>query len=145
MSASVHAGIHPPGSRPPWTRQTPLLPPGADTNPPEQTPPRPGRPPPGSRLKHTVYEWPVHILLECILVTGVCPQGGHAWLWGACVAAGGHVWLPGGMHGCWGACMVVRGHAFLWGHAWLWGGACVGYDEMRSMSGRYAYFWNAFL
>ena len=31
------------------------------------------------------------------------------------------------------------------GHAWLLGGACVGYDEIRSMSGRYAYYWNAFL
>ena len=25
------------------------------------------------------------------------------------------------------------------------GGACVGYDEIRSMSGRYASYWNAFL
>ena len=34
-----------------------------------QTPPGPGRPPPpGSRLQHTVYERPVRILLECILV-----------------------------------------------------------------------------
>ena len=36
-------------------------------------------------------------------------------------------WLPGV-----GACVVV-------------GGACVGYDEIRSMSGRYASYWNAFL
>ena len=36
------------------------------------------------------------------------------------------------MHGCKG------------GHAWLQG-ACVGYDEIRSMSGRYASCWNAFL
>ena len=49
---------------------TPL--PGADT-PPEQTPPEqttPGAdttPPPGSRLRHTVNERPVRILLECIL------------------------------------------------------------------------------
>ena len=48
-------------------------PPRADT-PPEQTPPweqthTPGsRPPRRSRLQHTVYEQPVHILLECILV-----------------------------------------------------------------------------
>ena len=28
---------------------------------------------------------------------------------------GGHVWLPGDMHGC-------RGHAWLGGHAWLLGG-----------------------
>ena len=26
-------------------------------------------PPPGSRLQHTVNEWPVRILLECILVS----------------------------------------------------------------------------
>ena len=37
---------------PPGTR----VPPGADT------------PPPGTRLQHTVYERPVRILLECILV-----------------------------------------------------------------------------
>ena len=46
----------PPGTRqtPPQTRQT--------------SPPGPGRHPPGSRLQHTVYERPVRILLECILV-----------------------------------------------------------------------------
>ena len=31
-----------------------------------------------------------------------------------------------------GACLVA-------------GGACIGYDEIRSMSGRYASYWNAFL
>ena len=69
------------------------------------------------------------------------------------VALGGHVWLlpgggmcgcsEGGMHGfSWGgACMV-----FARGRAWFFpGGACVGYDEIRSMSGRYASYWNAFL
>ena len=78
-------GRHPPGpGRPPQTRQTPRD--QADTPP----PPRPGRPPPpdqpdppgtrqtppldqadtppGSRLQHMVYERPVRILLECILV-----------------------------------------------------------------------------
>ena len=49
---------HPPRADPPRP-DTPLA---ADT-PPEQTPP-----PPGSRLQHTVYERPVRILLECILV-----------------------------------------------------------------------------
>ena len=53
---------HPPGTRPPWSRpswhQTPR-----SRHPPDQTPL-------GSRLQHTVYERPVHILLECILV---CP------------------------------------------------------------------------
>ena len=72
-------------------------------------------------------------------------------LGGACVVAlggvwflpGGHAWFfPGGMHGFfWGACMV-----FSRGHAWFFlGGACIGYDEIRSMSGRYASYWNAFL
>ena len=61
---------------------------------------------------------------------------------GACVVAGlgdGRAWLLGGMHGC-------------GGHVWLWGGmrdcrggACVGYDEIRSMSGQYTSYWNAFL
>ena len=93
--------------------------------------------------------------------------------WGACVVAGGHMCGCqggvhggiGGMHGCLGvcvvaggaACVVARGHVW-WpgGHAWLpggmhgWGvhgcrGACMGYDEIQSMSGRYASYWNAFL
>ena len=64
----------PPGARPPWSRH----PPGADTpgtrhppranTPQDQTPPEQTLPP-GSRLQHTVYERPVRILLECILVT----------------------------------------------------------------------------
>ena len=41
--------------------------------------------------------------------------------WGACMVAGGHAWLPGGMPGSRGACMVAGGHAWLWGG----GGACV--------------------
>ena len=59
---SVHRGVclsacwdaPAPGTRPPLGTR----PPGADTNP----------PPPGSRLQHTVYERPVRILLECIVV-----------------------------------------------------------------------------
>ena len=31
------------------------------------------------------------------------------------------------------------------GHAWLFGGACMGYNEIRSMSRWYASYWNAFL
>ena len=72
------------------------------------------------------------------LVRGVHGCGGHAWLgegaqcvvvggW-ACMVAGGHAWL-------WGACVVSRGV----------GEACVGYDKIRSMSRRYASYWNAFL
>ena len=67
-------------------------------NPPNGEPPRmenplpprgnpPGRNPPwGSRLQHTVYERPVRILLECILV----PQAS------ASVHGGGGWWLPRG-------------------------------------------------
>ena len=57
----------------PW-EQTPLGPnPPEQTSPPEQTPPPRSnppwsRPPPGSRLRDTVNERPVRILLECILV-----------------------------------------------------------------------------
>ena len=99
----------------------------------------------------------------CVVAQGACVvapgggamrgcSGGHAWLlwggrcvvaWGACVVAlgggwvwllRGHAWLLGGVRGC------SEGHAWL-----LWGEACVGYDEIRSMSGRYASYWNAFL
>ena len=75
VSASVHAGIPPPGAdppdqTPPGTRQTPLD---------QADPPGPGRHPPGSRLQQTVYERLVRILLECILVVNVlfrCTWGG---------------------------------------------------------------------
>ena len=61
------ADHHPPGpgtpspreqTTPPWTRH---IPPGS-------------RPPPESRLQHTVNEWPVRILLECILVSKLSVQ-----------------------------------------------------------------------
>ena len=70
---------------PPGTRQT--APQDQADTPPDQadTPPGPGRHPPrsgrhplppGSRLWHTVYEWLVRILLECILVFfDVCYRG----------------------------------------------------------------------
>ena len=60
----------------------------------------------------------------------------------------GHV---GGMHGRWGACVVAGGHVWLWGACMVLGGvhgcrgACIEYDKIRSMSGRYASYWNAFL
>ena len=54
---------------------------------------------------------------------------GHAWQGGMC--GGGHTWQGGGMHG--------RG-----GRAWQ-GGVRGRYYEIRSMSGRYASYWNAFL
>ena len=73
--------------------------------------------------------------------------GGHAWFfWGACVV----FW--GGMHGFFqGACMVFwRGvHGFFSGRAcmvFFSGGGMHGlYNEIWSMSGRYASYWNAFL
>ena len=75
-------GPDPPGPEPPQARHPPQTtprpdPPGADI-PPDQTPQ--SRPPEtgshrdqtphpkGNRLQHTVYERPVRILLECILV-----------------------------------------------------------------------------
>ena len=84
---------------------------------------------------------------------GMCAwllQGEHVWLlWGvACVVApggvcmvvpGGCAWLlpgGGGMHGC------------SWGHAWLLREGVHGIrrdTEIRSMSGRYTSYWNAFL
>ena len=73
VSASVHAGMpYPPrpGGHPPTpgTRQTPPTPRTRQT-----PPPRTRQTPPGSRLQHTVYERPVRIPLECILVhTIVC-------------------------------------------------------------------------
>ena len=59
-SASVHAGLRhtpPRADTTPWSR-----------HPPEQTPPGADTPLLGSRLRHTVNERPVRILLECILV-----------------------------------------------------------------------------
>ena len=60
---------------------------------------------------------------------------------GVCVVA------PGGMRGfIWGACMVL-----FRGHAWFYSGGVhgffsfFGYNEMRSMSRRYASYWNGFL
>ena len=90
----------------------------------------------------------------CVVARGVCmvALGG-----GACmVAPGGHVWFYsrghawfylGGMHGLiWGACMVLFGgmHGFIQGgmHGFF---SFFGYNEIRSMSGRYASYWNAFL
>ena len=83
VSASVHAGMPAPpgpGRHTPQTRQTPRdqagPPTQADPQGPGRHPPRTrpdtlrdqADPPSGSRLQHTVYERPVRILLECILV-----------------------------------------------------------------------------
>ena len=77
------ADTHHPGSRhpPPGSRHPP-----PSRHPPEQTTTPQTRHPPweqttpwtrhplGSRLQHTVYEWPVRILLECILVRPIVSQ-----------------------------------------------------------------------
>ena len=64
VSASVHAGI----PHPPPRADTPQSRHPSRADP----PPRRRHPPPGSRLRHTVNERPVHILLECILVSSHC-------------------------------------------------------------------------
>ena len=85
--------------------------------------------------------------------------GGHAWWQGVYggrgyVVAGGHVsWqrgacmVVGGMHGGRGACVVAGGACVVEGVVCGGEGAFVGvgYDEIRSMSGQEASYWNAFL
>ena len=67
------------------------------------------------------------------------------------VAPGGHAWLlRGGMRGCsGGACVVAPGGVrgcCRGGMRGCSGGDVHGFfDEIRSMSGRYASYWNAFL
>ena len=84
---------------------------------------------------------------------GVHGCGGHAWLLGGVfVVAGGCAWLPGGMHGCWGGGMCGWEGMLDWGPCVVAGGmrgceggACIGYNEIQSMSGQYASYWNTFL
>ena len=91
----------------------------------------------------------VHVVNRAIFVGVICVAGGeHAWR-GACVVGGVH----GGGHAWQGSCMV-GGHAWQGcvcggGHAWQ--GACMPHMPPdttrygRSMRGRYASYWNAFL
>ena len=70
--------------------------------------------------------------------------GGHAWFYlggRAWFYSGGHVWFYlGDMHGfIWG---VMRGFIRGGMHGFF---SFFGYNEIRSMSGRYASYWNAFL
>ena len=93
-------------------------------------------------------------------------SGGHAWFY-----LGGRVWFySGGVHGfirgwAWfylggvhgfirGDMVLFGGHGFIQqggvhgfiqqgGHAWFF--SFFGYNEIQSMSGRYASYWNAFL
>ena len=92
------------------------------------------------------------ILEACLVLLG----GMHGFIWGVC----GFIW--GCVHGfIWGVHGFIRGHAwfYLGGMCGFIHGACVvfpgggvhvffsffGYNEMQSMSGRYASYWNAFL
>ena len=162
--------VHPPGQISPPPRQEPA--PQADI--PRQTPSGQTPKPPERQLKWAAHIL-LECILACFLLpanevckgyvfTGVCHsvhRGGHVWL-----LPGGMRGCSGGMHGCsGGACMVALG-----GHAWLLlGGACVVapggacmvaqggmhgcsgggmhgfFDEIRSMSGQYASYWNAYL
>ena len=88
-----------------------------------------------------------------VLFGGACVVlfGGHAWFYlggvhgfiqqGACVV------LFGGCVVLFGGCVVLfGGHAWFYsagGHAWFF--QFFGYNEIRSMSRRYASYWNAFL
>ena len=112
-----------------------------------------------------VTEGHAWLLGVCMVAGGgacVVARGVHG-CWGACVVQGdmhgcrGHVWLPGGMHGCQRVAWLLGGCVIAGEHAWLlggmcgcWGGmhgcrGCIEYDEIQSMSGQYASYWNAFL
>ena len=84
----------------------------------------------------------------CMVLFGGCAWfyvGGHVWLlWGG---MRGFIWggvrgfIQGGMHGfIQGACVVLFGGGGMRGFF-----SFFGYNEIRSMSGRYASYWNAFL
>ena len=86
--------------------------------------------------------------MEACVAGGMCvPGGGRAWQGGG-VCGGGHAWQ--GL-ACMAGCMHGKGH--VWQGACVHGkGACMAggrvchsrYYGIRSMSGRYASYWNAF-
>ena len=76
--------------------------------------------------------------------------GGHAWFYSGGMCG----FIQGGIRGfIRGVCGFIWGgmRGFSGGRAWFfWGGmrgffSFFGYNEIRSMSGRYASYWNAFL
>ena len=78
-----------------------------------------------------------HAWLGGCMTRGACVAGGHAWLGGpcmagVCVAGGLGACMAGGMCG-WGACMTCTPPGRYYGYG------------IRSMSGRHASYWNAFL
>ena len=114
------------------------------------------------RIQKLIYYRPQTKFAKVMfLQVSVCPHWGevcmvlfqrgmHGFIRGPCVVLfGGHAWFYlGSMHGfILGACMVLFGGE----HAWFfWGGmhgffSFFGYNEIWSMSGQYASYWNAFL
>ena len=96
---------------------------------------------------------PANEVCKGYVFTGVrgCSRGGGGGMHGffrgvVCMvfsAEGMHCFFRGGVCGFfWGACVVFSGGVCM---VFSGGGACVGYDEIRSMNGRYASYWNAFL
>ena len=104
---------------------------------------------------------PANEVCEGYVFTGVCLStlgGGCAWFYlggGMCgFIQGGMCGFIRGVHGfIWGGVVLFGGHAwfYLRGYAWVFQGgvhgffSLFGYNEIRSMSGRYASYWNAFL
>ena len=76
-------------------------------------------------------------------VRGCMVKGGMHSERGACVVKGGHAWQRGGVHGEGGACVVKGGMRGERGEACVVCMPPMRYG--RSMRGRYASYWNAFL
>ena len=89
-----------------------------------------------TRMCHSVHREGVSGCGGVYMVAGGGIHGGR----GVCV-------VVGSMRGCGGwVCVVAGGTCVVAGWCvWLLGGGCAGYDEIRSMSGQYASYWNAFL
>ena len=106
-------------------------------HPQDHAPPRGGMNGGGMYGRGCAWQEGVHRRGACMAVGGMCGSGG--------VHGRGNVWqgvcMAGGMHG--------GGHAWQRGHAWQ--GACIPCMPpnttrcSRSMCGRYASYWNAFL
>ena len=87
----------------------------------------------------------IHCFIQgaCVVLFG----GVHGFIRGACVVLfGGHAWFYSG------GCMVLFGGVWFYsGGVWFYLGGMhgffsfFGYNEIRSMSGRYTSYWNAFL
>ena len=79
----------------------------------------------------------VHSKGRVCMVKGGMHGKGEACMTKPCMVKGG------GMHGEGGACVAKGGHAWQGGHAWYAHPPSMRYG--RSMRGRYASYWNAFL